>query len=184
FDLTAEDLRDVWVWQPRTVRGEETGDWRCVRAFWTKEQRNADGTVRVPTKPSKNLERMLTELEKAKTQPLWRVLVALSIRHVGPTAARALATEFGSVQAIREADVDTLAATEGVGRIIAESVKAWFEVDWHRAIVDRWAADGVRMQDERDTSVERTLEGRTVVVTGSLDGFSRDESKEAIVSRG
>ncbi len=133
---------------------------------------------------SANGERLLTHLRGAKDQPLWRVLVALSIRHVGPTAARALATEFGSMEAIRSASVEELAATEGVGQIIAESVVAWFEVDWHGEVVEQWAADGVRMADERDASIERTLEGRTVVVTGSLEGFSRDESKEAIISRG
>jgi DNA ligase (NAD+) len=129
-------------------------------------------------------EKLLAELEKAKSQPLWRVLVALSIRHVGPTAARALATHFGSLDAIRAASTDELAQAEGVGGVIAEAVTAWFEVDWHREIVRKWADAGVRMADEVDTSVERTLEGRTVVVTGSLEGFSRDETKEAIISRG
>jgi len=129
-------------------------------------------------------ETLLTELEKAKTQPLWRVLVALSIRHVGPTAARALATHFGSMDAIRAATTEELAQAEGVGGVIAEAVTAWFEVDWHREIVRKWADAGVRMADEVDESVERTLEGKTVVVTGSLEGFSRDETKEAIISRG
>ncbi len=133
---------------------------------------------------SANGLRLLDNLRTVKQQPLWRVLVALSIRHVGPTAARALATELGSVEAIRAASAEELAATDGVGQIIADSVVAWFEVDWHREIVEQWAADGVRMADERDASIERTLEGRTVVVTGSLEGFSRDESKEAIISRG
>ena len=133
---------------------------------------------------SANGTKLVANLEQAKTQPLWRVLVALSIRHVGPTAARALATEFGSMEAIRAADTEQLAATEGVGQVIADAVKDWFEVDWHRAILERWTADGVRMADERDESVERTLQGRTVVVTGSLEGFSRDESKEAIIARG
>ena len=133
---------------------------------------------------SANGAKLVANLEQAKSQPLWRVLVALSIRHVGPTAARALATEFGSMDAIREAGVERLASTEGVGGIIAQSVVDWFEVDWHRAIVEQWANDGVRMEDEADASVDRTLEGLTVVVTGSLEGFSRDESKEAIVSRG
>ncbi len=128
--------------------------------------------------------KLLDNLEKAKDQPLWRVLVALSIRHVGPTAARALATEFGSIAAIREADLEALAATEGVGPRIAESVRGWFEVDWHRQIVERWAQDGVRMADERDESIDRTLEGVTVVVTGSLEKYSRDQSKEAIIARG
>lgn len=86
--------------------------------------------------------------------------------------------------AVRTAGLEQLAATEGVGPVIAESVLSWFEVDWHRQIVQKWADAGVRMADERDASVERTLEGRTVVVTGSLEGFSRDESKEAIIARG
>ncbi|TQM62450.1 NAD-dependent DNA ligase LigA [Humibacillus xanthopallidus] len=129
-------------------------------------------------------EKLLAELEKAKSQPLWRVLVALSIRHVGPTAARALATHFGSMEAIRAASTEELAVAEGVGGVIAEAVTAWFEVDWHQEIVRKWAEAGVRMADEVDESVARTLEGKTVVVTGSLEGFSRDETKEAIISRG
>jgi len=129
-------------------------------------------------------EKLLAELEKAKSQPLWRVVVALSIRHVGPTAARALATHFGSMDAIRAASTEELAQAEGVGGVIAEAVTAWFEVDWHQEIVRKWADAGVRMADEVDGSVERTLEGKTVVVTGSLEGFSRDETKEAIISRG
>lgn len=133
---------------------------------------------------SANGRRLVENLAQARSQPLWRVLVALSIRHVGPTAARALAVHFGSMQAIREADEEALAGVEGVGPTIADSVRRWFEVDWHEAIVERWAADGVRMADERDASIERTLEGLTVVVTGSLSGFSRDESKEAILVRG
>ena len=127
---------------------------------------------------------LLANLAERKTVPLWRVLVALSIRHVGPTAARALATEFGSMAAIRAASEAELAAAEGVGPTIAESVIEWFGVDWHRAIVDKWAKTGVSMADERDESTPRTLEGLTIVVTGSLVDFSRDSAKEAIVSRG
>jgi DNA ligase (NAD+) len=127
---------------------------------------------------------LLANLAERKSVPLWRVLVALSIRHVGPTAARALATEFGSMAAIRAASEEKLAAAEGVGPTIAESVIEWFGVDWHRAIVDKWEAAGVSMADERDESTPRTLEGLTVVVTGSLVDFSRDSAKEAIVSRG
>jgi DNA ligase (NAD+) len=133
---------------------------------------------------SANGKRLLANLDKAKAQPLWRVLVALSIRHVGPTAARALATEFGSLDAITSASTEQLAAVEGVGPTIAAAVTEWFTVDWHRAIVDKWRAAGVRMADERDASVPRTLEGLTIVVTGSLTGFSRDDAKEAIVARG
>jgi DNA ligase (NAD+) len=133
---------------------------------------------------SANGKRLLANLDKAKSAPLWRVLVALSIRHVGPTAARALATEFGSLDAITSASTEQLAAVEGVGPTIAAAVTEWFTVEWHRAIVDKWRAAGVRMADERDASVPRTLEGLTIVVTGSLAGFSRDDAKEAILARG
>ncbi|MFB1296727.1 NAD-dependent DNA ligase LigA [Mycobacterium sp. pW049] len=133
---------------------------------------------------SANGKRLLANLGKAKAQPVWRVLVALSIRHVGPTAARALATEFGSLDAIMAASEEQLAGTEGVGPTIASAVIDWFTVDWHRAIVDKWRDAGVRMADERDATIERTLEGLSIVVTGSLTGFSRDEAKEAIIARG
>jgi DNA ligase (NAD+) len=127
---------------------------------------------------------LLANLGERKRVPLWRVLVALSIRHVGPTAARALATEFGSMAAIQAASESELAAAEGVGPTIAEAVIEWFKVDWHADIVEKWRRAGVAMEDERDDSVARTLEGLTVVVTGSLVDFSRDSAKEAIVSRG
>ncbi|BBY48500.1 DNA ligase A [Mycolicibacterium arabiense] len=133
---------------------------------------------------SANGKRLLANLGKAKQQALWRVLVALSIRHVGPTAARALASEFGSLEAIEAASEQQLASSEGVGPTIAAAVVEWFTVDWHRAIVDKWRAAGVRMADERDASIERTLDGMSIVVTGSLTGFSRDEAKEAILARG
>ena len=136
---------------------------------------------------SANGEKLLANLVTARSQPLWRVLVALSIRHVGPTAARALAQHFGSMAAVRAASVDELSAVDGVGAVIAEAVRDWFDRpdnDWHRMIVERWAVDGVRMVDERDDGLEQTLAGRTVVVTGSLEGFSRDSAKEAILARG
>ena len=133
---------------------------------------------------SANGRKLLENLEEAKTKPLWRVLVSLSIRHVGPTAARALATEFGSMDAIKEASLDELVQVEGVGQTIAEAVVEWFGVDWHQEIVAAWTAAGVRMADERDESIERTLEGKTLVVTGSLVNYSRDSVKEAIISRG
>ncbi|MFT4200860.1 NAD-dependent DNA ligase LigA [Gordonia sp. (in: high G+C Gram-positive bacteria)] len=133
---------------------------------------------------SANGKRLLENLDKAKHVPLWRVLVALSIRHVGPTAARSLATEFGSLEAIEAADEEQLAATDGVGPTLATSIRDWFAVDWHRDIVEKWRAAGVSMVDERDESVERTLEGTTIVVTGSLVDFSRDGAKEAILVRG
>jgi DNA ligase (NAD+) len=133
---------------------------------------------------SANGAKLIANLASAKEQPLWRVLVALSIRHVGPTAARALAGHFGSIDAIRAASIEELSGVEGVGLVIAESVQEWFAVDWHLTIVDKWAAAGVRMADAVDESRPRTLTGLTIVVTGSLEGFSRDEAKEAILSRG
>jgi DNA ligase (NAD+) len=136
---------------------------------------------------SANGERLLANLSRAKDVPLWRVIVALSIRHVGPTAARALATQFGSLAAVRDADETTLADTEGVGPTIAAAVREWFdgpESDWHVAIVEKWERAGVTMADVRDESTPRTLEGLTVVVTGSLVDFSRDSAKEAILARG
>lgn len=136
---------------------------------------------------SANGKRLVANLQAAKQQPLWRVLVGLSIRHVGPTAARALAQSFGSMDAVRSASREELASVEGVGGVIADSVREWFDLpenDWHVHIVEQWARDGVRMADERDESVEQTLAGLTVVVTGSLEGFSRDEAKEAILARG
>jgi DNA ligase (NAD+) len=128
--------------------------------------------------------RLLDNLEGAKQQPLWRVLVALSIRHVGPTAARALARGFRTMDRIRNASAEELAGVDGVGPTIAVAVHEWFDVDWHDEIVSRWGAAGVRMADEVDESIAPTLEGLTVVVTGSLEGFSRDEAKEAILARG
>ena len=133
---------------------------------------------------SANGQRLLANLDSAKDAALWRVLVALSIRHVGPTAARALAAEFGSMEAIRAADRERLSSAEGVGPTIADSILEWFSVDWHREIVEAWIASGVRMAEDRDESTPRTLDGLTIVVTGSLEGFTRDSVKEAIIARG
>lgn len=178
FDLTEEDLREVKIEREKKVKGVGTGKTELVPYFWSK------GTAKRPSAPTKNTRNLFVELQKAKQQPLWRVLVALSIRHVGPTAARALATEFGSMDAIRAADRDRLAAVDGVGGTIVDSIINWFAVDWHAEVVNRWAQAGVRMQDERDESIERTLEGVTVVVTGTLNDFTRDSAKEAIIVRG
>jgi len=136
---------------------------------------------------SANGRKLLYNLAVRRQQPLWRVLVALSIRHVGPTAARALAQHFGSLDAIRAAaadSVDDLAAVEGVGPTIAASVREWLGVDWHAAIVDKWRAAGVRMVDDAVDRPEQTLVGLSVVVTGSLETFSRDEAKAALLERG
>ena len=154
FDLDAEKLQRVELF--RTIAGEL----------------------------SANGAKLVSNLEAAKERPLWRVLVSLSIRHVGPTAARALAIEFGTLDRIFEATDEELADAEGVGPTIITALHEWWEVDWHREIVDRWRAAGVTMEDERDESIPRNLQGLSIVVTGTLPTLSRDEAKEAIIARG
>jgi len=167
----------------------------------------AEGRTLPEWEPSEQARTLLDELDAAKTKELWRVIVSLSIRNVGPTAARALAAEFGSMDALWAlvtggavlggptvvsddagvATIATLAEVEGVGPVIAQSIVDWFvgpESGWHREIVERWRAAGVVMRDERDETTPRTLEGLTVVVTGSLQRYSRDQAKEAIIARG
>lgn len=183
FDLNREALADVMILREKRSKGAGTGTFELVPYFYTK------ATAKTPSKPTATTEKLFAELAKAKTQPLWRVLVALSIRHVGPTASRALATAFGSMDAIREVvDRDdaqkALADIDGVGPIIAEALVEWFTVDWHREIVDRWQDAGVVMADETHANTQRTLEGLTIVVTGTLPTLSRDEAKEAIIIRG
>ncbi|MBM7051359.1 NAD-dependent DNA ligase LigA [Rothia sp. ZJ1223] len=178
FDLRPEDLGEVRIEREKKGKNAKAGTTELVPYFYTR------GTVSKPSVPSRNTLKLFDQLEKAKTQPLWRVLVALSIRHVGPTAARALATEFGSMDAIAAASTEQLAAVDGVGQTIADSITEWFAVDWHREIIERWSAAGVQMKDERDESLERTLEGLTIVVTGTLENFTRDSVKEAIIVRG
>ncbi|AZN29837.1 NAD-dependent DNA ligase LigA [Flaviflexus salsibiostraticola] len=184
FDVRAEHLKDVFVWSEVRVKGEFQGDYRYARAAWTKPAYAKDGTVKTESVPTKTTELLLREIEGAKTKELWRKIVALSIRHVGPTAARSLAARFGSLDAIAAASVEDLAETDGVGRIIAESLTSWFEVDWHRDIVERWRAAGVRWEDEVDDELPQTLAGLTIVATGSLESYTRDSVKEAIIARG
>ncbi|MCI0141156.1 NAD-dependent DNA ligase LigA [Arthrobacter bambusae] len=178
FSLTPEDLAEVRIHREKRSKGVGTGTFELVPYFYSK------ATAKTPSKPTATTDKLFKELEKAKTQPLWRVLVALSIRHVGPTASRALATALGSMDAIRAASEEELANVDGVGPTIAAALKEWFAVDWHQEIVDSWAAAGVRMVDERDAGIKRNLEGLTIVVTGSLPTLSRDEAKEAIIIRG
>ena len=136
---------------------------------------------------SANATRLLANLAEARTRPLWRILVALSIRHVGPTAARALAAEFGSLAAIEEASADALAAVDGVGPTIAASLHDWFAVDWHRAIVAKWREAGVQLEDagfDPSRAAARLLAGVSVVITGTLSDFSREEAAEAVRQAG
>ena len=201
FDLRAEDLFGIDV----VVRDAETGLAR-LREDGTPDTRSPFRRLRKKTDPafdpaspfdgdaafvlSKSAEELLANLELAKTKDLWRFLVALNIRHVGPVAARALAQWFGSVDAIRSASRDELAGVEGVGAIIADSLLDWFEVDWHRDIVERWTAAGAQFSTPGHpgpgaaASEGGVLAGLTVVATGSLDGYTREGAQEAILSAG
>ena len=131
-----------------------------------------------------NAEKLIQALEIAKTRPLWRVIVALSIRHVGPTAAQALANNFGSIDAISKAKLEELSSVDGVGKVIAESIHEWFAEDWHRSIVSKWKSAGVTMEGVAAPTKPQTLAGLTLVVTGSLVNFTRDGVAEAITERG
>ncbi|MGM0699409.1 MAG: NAD-dependent DNA ligase LigA [Actinomycetota bacterium] len=178
FDLNPEDLGDVKIWRNKKSKGVETGERELVPYFYTR------GTAKKPSAPSANTKKLFDELEKAKDQDLWRVLVALSIRHVGPTAARTLAAKFRTLEAIREASLEELSAVESIGPTIAQSIRDWFEIDWHVEIVETWAAAGVRMEDDEVEAAAQTLEGLTIVATGSLSSFTRDGIKEAILGAG
>ena len=157
-----------------------TGDDLLRCPFFTREPgRGEDGP-----QLTENAKRMLEQIEIAKDRPLWRALVALSIRHVGPTAAQELARAFGSVDAIAAATPEQLAEVEGVGAVIAEALEEWFAEDWHREVVDKWKAAGVRLAEERSAAASGVLDGVTVVITGSLEGFTRDEATAAVQERG
>jgi DNA ligase (NAD+) len=131
-----------------------------------------------------NAEKLIHALNVAKTRPLWRVIVALSIRHVGPTAAQALANRFGSISAISQASFEDLSEVDGVGGVIAESIGEWFGEKWHQAIISKWEKAGVAMYGVTTTTMPQTLAGLTIVVTGSLENFTRDGVTEAITERG
>ncbi|MEU5807175.1 NAD-dependent DNA ligase LigA [Streptomyces sp. NPDC047718] len=180
FDLTIEQLLPIkaYVLDPDSGlprRDPKTGEEKIVTVF-----ANQKG------EPKKNTLAMLENIAAAKDRPLARVINGLSIRHVGPVAAEALAREFRSIERIERATEEELAATEGVGPIIAASLKEWFAVDWHQEILRKWRAAGVRMEEEGSGEEEgpRPLEGLTVVVTGTLQDHTRDGAKDALQSRG
>ncbi|WP_327353268.1 NAD-dependent DNA ligase LigA [Streptomyces sp. NBC_01304] len=179
FDLTVEQLLPIksYVLDQDTgipKRDPKTGEEKVVTFF-----ANQKG------EPKTNTLAMLKNIAEAKDRPLARVLTGLSIRHVGPVAAEALAREFRSMERIEEAGEEELAAVEGVGPTIAASLKQWFEEDWHREIIRKWRAAGVRMEEEgAEDEGPRPLEGLTVVVTGTLQGHTRDGAKDALQSRG
>lgn len=144
----------------------------------------SDFFVKKDGKPAANVDKLLAALDEAKTRPLWRTLVALSIRHVGPTAAQGLAAALGSIKAISEATAQELADIDGVGEIIAESIIEWFGVKWHQEIISKWEKAGVCMVNTQGEQLPQTLAGLTFVVTGGLDSFSRDGISETIAAHG
>ncbi|MFC5804837.1 NAD-dependent DNA ligase LigA [Streptomyces formicae] len=180
FDLTVEQLLPIKAYvldqdSGLPKRDPKTGEEKIVTVF-----ANQQG------EPKKNTLAMLENIAAAKQRPLARIITGLSIRHVGPVAAEALAREFRSVDRIEQATEEELAAVEGVGPTIAASLKLWFEEDWHREILRKWRAAGVRTEEEGAGQDEgpRPLEGLTVVVTGTLQNYTRDGAKEALQSLG
>lgn len=180
FDLTIEQLLPIKAY----VLDQDSG--LPKRDPKTGEEKVATVFANQQGEPKKNAVAMLENIAAAKDRPLARVLTGLSIRHVGPVAAEALARNFRSIERIEEASEEELAATDGVGSIIAKSLKEWFAEDWHQEILRKWKAAGVRMEEEGSGEDEgpRPLEGLTVVVTGTLERFTRDGAKEALQTRG
>ncbi|MGW6735625.1 NAD-dependent DNA ligase LigA [Streptomyces sp. NPDC055013] len=180
FDLTVEQLLPIKAYvldqdSGLPKRDPKTGEEKIVTIF-----ANQQG------EPKKNAVAMLENIAAAKARPLARILTGLSIRHVGPVAAEALAREFRSIERIEQAGEEELANTDGVGPIIAASLKEWFAEEWHQEILRKWKAAGVRTEEEGSGEDEgpRPLEGLTVVVTGTLEHFTRDGAKEALQTRG
>ncbi|WP_328906010.1 NAD-dependent DNA ligase LigA [Streptomyces sp. NBC_00234] len=180
FGLTVEQLLPIRAY----VLDQDSG--LPKRDPKTGEEKIATVFANQQGEPKKNALGMLEGIAAARTAPLARILTGLSIRHVGPVAAEELARQFRSIDRIDEATEEELAAADGVGPIIAASVKEWFAQDWHREILRKWRESGVRMEDERAGEDEgpRPLEGLTVVVTGTLATHTRDGAKEALQSRG
>ncbi|MFG2951170.1 NAD-dependent DNA ligase LigA [Streptomyces adustus] len=180
FDLTVEQLLPIKAY----VRDQDSG--LPKRDPKTGEEKIATVFANQQGEPRKNALAMLENIAAAKERPLSRVLTGLSIRHVGPVAAEALAREFGSIDRIEQATEEELANTDGVGAIIAASLKEWFAEEWHQEILRKWKAAGVRMEEESAGADQgpRPLEGLTVVVTGTLENFTRDGAKDALQSRG
>ncbi|WP_328319777.1 NAD-dependent DNA ligase LigA [Streptomyces sp. NBC_00388] len=179
FDLTIEQLLPIKAY----VLDQDSG--LPKRDPKTGEEKIATVFANQQGEPRKNALAMLENIAAAKERPLARVITGLSIRHVGPVAAEALAREFRSIERIEQATEEELAAVEGVGPTIAASLKRWFEEDWHREILRKWRAAGVRMEDEAgEDEGPRPLDGLTVVVTGTLEHHTRDGAKEALQSLG
>jgi len=134
--------------------------------------------------PATVATKLLEELEKAKSQPAWRVLVSLSIRHVGPVAARSLMNAFGSIEKIFAASEDELARVDGVGAVVAATIKEWISIDWHKDIVQAWKKAGVNFTQDISASESGAFRGMSIVVTGTLVELTREQAEESIISRG
>ena len=177
FSLSLEDLLPIKSLVVEADTGtpklDAEGKQKVVEYF-----RKKDGT------PATVATKLLEELEKAKSQPAWRVLVSLSIRHVGPVAARSLMNSFGSIEKIFAASEEELAGVDGVGAVVAATIKEWISIDWHREIVSAWKKDGVNFTQDISSTGEGVFSGLSIVVTGTLEGMSRDQAEEAIISRG
>ncbi|MFC9243351.1 NAD-dependent DNA ligase LigA [Streptomyces sp. NPDC057136] len=180
FGLTVEQLLPIRAY----VLDQDSG--LPKRDPKTGEEKIATVFANQQGEPKKNALAMLEGIAAAKAAPLARILTGLSIRHVGPVAAEELARQFRSIDRIDEASEEELAAADGVGPIIAASVKEWFAQDWHREILRKWRESGVRMEDEGagEDQGPRPLEGLTFVVTGTLASHTRDGAKEALQTRG
>jgi DNA ligase (NAD+) len=177
FSLSLEDLLPIKSLVVEADTGtpklDAEGKQKVVEYF-----RKKDGT------PATVATKLLEELEKAKSQPAWRVLVSLSIRHVGPVAARSLMNSFGSIEKIFAASEEELAGVDGVGAVVAATIKEWISIEWHREIVSAWKKDGVNFTQDISSTGEGVFSGLSIVVTGTLEGMSRDQAEEAIISRG
>jgi DNA ligase (NAD+) len=177
FSLTLDDLLPIKSLVVDADTGvpklDADGKQKVVEYF-----RKKDGT------PATVATKLLEELQKAKTQPAWRVLVSLSIRHVGPVAARSLMNSFGSIEKIFAASEQELAGVDGVGEVVAATIKEWILVDWHREIVSAWKNAGVNFTQEVSSAGQGVFSGMSIVVTGTLENMTRDQAEEEIISRG
>jgi DNA ligase (NAD+) len=177
FSLTLEHLLPIKAVVVDADTGsaklDADGNQKVVEYF-----RKKDGT------PATVATKLLEELQKAKSQPAWRVLVSLSIRHVGPVAARSLMNAFGSIEKIFAASEEELAEVDGVGAVVAATIKEWIGVDWHQDIVSAWKKAGVNFTQDISSTGEGIFAGLSIVVTGTLENFTRDQAEEAIISRG
>lgn len=204
FDLHTEQLLQVKTWNRKQVTKSDRAKLKAqlIAAgqsdkeaadlskkllssgeIWSYTPYFAGGSPQAPALAARG-KLLLEELEKAKTQPLWRILVALSIRHLGPQASRTLAARFGSLRAIANASESELTSVDDIGAEIASSIKGWFAVDWHQEIVSAWEKAGVVMREEAAADSQQTLSGLNVVVSGKVEGYTRDEAKEALMRAG